>query len=87
MKFPCYSIVIAMVAFTGIVPAINPASARTSTVAAHGRENVTKSKPLPSVRRTKATRAPLRETAQCAPDDRKCEVEQKLKAQVHDSSF
>jgi hypothetical protein len=82
-----YSIAFALVAFSEIVLAIIPVAAQTRTNGAHGRENVTRGKPLAGVRRTQPIRAPFRETAQCAPDDRKCEVERKLKGKVYDPGF
>jgi hypothetical protein len=85
MKASFSSIALAFVAFSGTAPAITPAAANTPSVVAHARGNVTKSKPLTGARRT--IRTPSHEVAQCAPDDRKCEVELKLKGSTYDTGF
>jgi hypothetical protein len=53
-------------AFSEIALAIIPVAAQTRANGAHGRENVTRGKPLAGVRRTQPIRVPFRETAQCA---------------------
>jgi hypothetical protein len=78
MQASLYSNWLAFAAFSGFL-AITPVAAHTSAVVHHSREKATRSKP-----RTQAVRAPLREMPRCAPDDRKCEVERKLKGQVSD---
>jgi hypothetical protein len=82
MQTSFYSMAFAFAAFSWVVPAITPVAAQTSAVAAHGRDNV--SEPAARARRTRSIRAPFREMAHCAPDDRKCEVERKLKGTVYD---
>jgi hypothetical protein len=84
MKASLYSNSFAFAAFSGIFLAIASVAAQTSAVA---REKAPPRKPLPTAQRTQAVRAPLRVMPQCAPDDRKCEVERKLKGQVSDPGF
>lgn len=84
MKASLYSAALAF-AVCGSAPAIAPVAARPSAIVAHARESVAKSKPPNAARRP--IRPPSREAAQCAPDDRKCEVELKLKGSTYDLGF
>jgi hypothetical protein len=76
MKASFYSSAIAFAASSGIVLTITP-------VAAH----VTRDKPRAGIQQTQTIRPLVRKMAQCAPDDRKCEVERKLKGLVFDPVF
>ena len=82
------SITLAFAAFSGIV-LITSVIAQTSAVVAQTRENEASKPPprgLPLSSRELASERHRRADApsQCAPDDRKCEVERKLKGRVSD---
>jgi hypothetical protein len=90
MKASFSSIVLAFAAFCGSTPATTPVAAKTAVaktpaIVAHPRENVAKNKPQTAARRT--IRPPVREVTQCAPDDRKCEVDSKLRGSTYDLGF
>jgi hypothetical protein len=95
MKALFASMALIFAAFCWSAPAITPVAAKTPAaktpaaktpaVVAHPRVSVAKSKPLASAPRT--IRPPAREVTQCAPDDRKCEVESKLKGSTYDLGF
>jgi hypothetical protein len=81
------SIALAFAAFSGIALIVS-VIAQTSSVVAQTQEDAA-STPLPPARQAPPSRSAIttyesRKIAQCAPDDRKCEVEHKLKGLVFD---
>jgi hypothetical protein len=75
------SITLAFAAFSGIV-LITSVIAQTSAVVAQTQEDAASKRQAPRV--TLRQPRPLAKWTECAPDDRKCEVERKLKGLVFD---
>jgi hypothetical protein len=72
-----------LLAFAALIVVVLPIT----PVAAPARESLTTRKPMAGVRRTPTIRTPSRQIAECASNDRKCEVERTLKGRVGDPGF
>jgi hypothetical protein len=77
------SITLAFAAFSGIV-LITSLIAQISAVVAQTQEDAASKREAPHVRTRPGQPRPLAKWTECARDDRKCEVERKLKGLVFD---
>ena len=77
------SITLAFAAFSGIV-LITSLVVQTSAVVAQTQEDAASKRQTPHVRTRPGQPRPLAKWTECAPDDRKCEVERKLEGLVFD---